>query len=244
MRDYLLDIVKNTKPFGENITFKVDATDSNTVKIKGLSECTTLILNAETHKPVDEFTGVFGIGRMNILSGLLNFFSGKDTQVEFITKTANKSEIPVEIKFKSGDKGSATYRLANEMTIPRQVTLAQDPGFTVEIKQLAKKKISELSQLAAIYSKVEQNFEVKTEDGKLYLLIGQETSSTDRAKFELCDTIDGEITPGYFWNLQMFLNILALSEGAKSIIKFADNCIQIDIDSGLCVYHFFMAGSS
>ena len=66
MKDFLQDLVAHTHSLGFLPLVKVTATNKETA-IESMAEDRSVIVNAKTHQPVDNFEGVFGMPNLNKL---------------------------------------------------------------------------------------------------------------------------------------------------------------------------------
>ena len=70
MHDILQDIVSHTHKLGFITTLKVTA--ENDTQIETMADDRSVIMTAETHNPVSEFTGTFGMPDLGKLAYHLN----------------------------------------------------------------------------------------------------------------------------------------------------------------------------
>ena len=78
MQDILKDIVKHTHSLGIIQAAKVTTDDGGT-SIDAMDDDRTVVLRGKLHTPVREFTGKFGLGRLGVLNGYLNY-EGEDRE--------------------------------------------------------------------------------------------------------------------------------------------------------------------
>jgi len=246
LKDYLLDIVKNTMCVDPSTIVKVTGTTDSTT-LKARREDGTIILEGTLNNPVADLNGVFGIGNLPMLSGLLNFsnFKSKEAKVKLTREVRKEVEIPTEIVFGAPKSASASFRLVHEAAIPKQYN-HQDFDWAIVVDQPHKIKIAEFAQLATVYSHQEEYFTVQVQDKELGFYIGKEDSSSHNAKFTFAENVEGKIKSGFSWRIGDILTVLKLSESAKSTLRINDlgNVIQIDIDTGLCKYQFMFPGKN
>lgn len=245
MKDYLRDIVKNTLVLGPETVVKVIGESEEKTKIKARREDNTIILKATIREEVKDFQGVFGLSKLPMLQSLISlpYFKAKDAEITVKKETKNDVEMPTEIRFKGQNGAAASYRFTHEAAIPKQIS-DKEIDFEVELSQPSKSKISEFAQLSTVYAGVEETFGIKTQDNNLVFLIGNEHSSSHKASFTFAEGVQGRLTPGYVWSIADFLGVLKLTEGAESVIKFRNEFIKVDIDTGLCKYEFILPGTN
>ena len=87
MQDILKDIVKHTHSLGIIQAAKV-TTDENGTSIDAMDDDRTVVLRGKLHKPVPEFQGKFGLGRLGVLNGYLNY-EGEDKEGKYIDHRVN-----------------------------------------------------------------------------------------------------------------------------------------------------------
>ena len=78
MQDILKDIVKHTHSLGIIQAAKVTTDDTGTT-IDAMDDDRTVVLRGKLHTPVNEFKGKFGLGRLGVLNGYLNY-EGEDRE--------------------------------------------------------------------------------------------------------------------------------------------------------------------
>ena len=102
MQDILKDIVKHTHSLGIIQAAKV-TTDENGTSIDAMDDDRTVVLRGKLHKPVPEFQGKFGLGRLGVLNGYLNY-EGEDKEgksvkasVEVVHEERNGEKVPTQL---------------------------------------------------------------------------------------------------------------------------------------------------
>jgi hypothetical protein len=101
MKDYLLDIVQHTHQLGFINLVKVTGDDKST-KIEGLAEDRSVILQAETHAPVADFIGTFGMPNLDKLNIILKIPEyAENAKISINTQERNGTTVPVGIHFEN-----------------------------------------------------------------------------------------------------------------------------------------------
>lgn len=242
MKDYLLDIVRNTAWLGNDFVVRITGTQGQPTTISGYTD--GIIMLAETKKEVKEFEGVFGLRNLSMLSGLLNMESFKSDKatVSVNTEVKNEVSVPVDVIFDSPDMKS-TYRLMSQMALPKEVKMAQQPTYHVTVEQPTRTSIQNFVTLSSIYSSTgTDSFNIKTEDGKLYLCLGNDGNDSHRAKYVFTEEAQGSLNTSMVWKVSNFINVMKLSNGADCTVRFANEIISVEIDTGLCTYNFMLPG--
>ena len=94
MKDILQDIVAHTHALGFLTLVKV--TNDETTSIDSMAEDRSVILSAETHSPVNEFEGTFGMPNLDKLSLHLKNPEYKDNAKVDVVKAERNGEIELE----------------------------------------------------------------------------------------------------------------------------------------------------
>ena len=245
MKDQLLDIVKIVSVLPFTIV-KVSGSDGDAIIQSRLDE-EAVILSGKITKKTPEFDGVFGLSNIAMLSGLTNVeaFRDKDANVKIKYQERNGVKLPEEISFEKDGFGKASYRLTGEKAIPPQMKPTGQIVYDVVIEQPSKRKIGEFAQLAGIYSSQETKFTVKTDNGQLKFLIGDEGAATHKAQIVFAEGVKGTIKANHTWNINSVLNVLKLGSNSTMVLSISSQGIlQIEVDTGLGVYNFMFAGSN
>lgn len=245
MKEALLDIVKIVSVLPFNMV-KVTGSDGNAVIQSRLDE-EAVILYGKITRPTPEFDGVFGLSNIPMLSGLTNVeaFRDKDASIKIKHLERNGVKIPEEISFEKDGFGKASYRLTGEKAIPPQMKATAQINWDIVVDQPSKRKIGEFAQLAGIYSSQETKFTVKTDNGQLKFLIGDEGGATHKAQVVFAENVKGNIKANHTWNINSVLSVLKLGSNAEMVLSISSQGIlQIEVNTGLGVYNFMFAGSN
>ena len=98
MKDILQDMVAHTHSLGFLSLVKV--TNEDSTQIDSMAEDRSVILSAETHAPVAEFKGTFGMPNLDKLSlHLKNPEYQKDAKIDVVEAERNGETVPTHIPF-------------------------------------------------------------------------------------------------------------------------------------------------
>ncbi len=244
LKSVLLDIVKHTSGLGIIENIKVTSVDGKT-KLAAMDADRTVILNAEMHDEVPEFTGEFGMGNLGLLSSLtrLSNYQSDDASIQVDRRERNGEELPTTLIFKDAEGNKDQYRFMSKEIVDQAMKVATFRGanWTVEVEP-ASRRIGQLSEVAGIYAGIDPAFSVKTEDGNLIFEVGS-TEGGVIGRRVFAENVDGEMTTAWSWPLATFLSIVKL--GGTIVIRFSDQgACQIDVDSGLGVYSYILPAIS
>ena len=244
IKSVLMDIVKHTSGLGIIDNVKITGTDDGTT-IAAMDANKTVILTGKMHDTVPEFVGDFGMGNLGLLTSLMRLSNYQDASasIEVVRQDRNGEELPVNLVFKDGEGGKDQYRFMSREVIDQAMKVATFKGANWDVTVTpAAKRISQLAEVAGIYSGVDPAFSVKTEDGNLVLEVGStEGGVTGRRVF--AENIEGNLSTTWSWPLSQFLAIVKL--GGTIAIQFSNQGVcQINVDSGLGVYSYIMPALS
>ena len=118
MKDFLQDLVAHTHSLGFLPLVKVTASTTEAT-IESMAEDRSVILNAKTKAPVDEFEGVFGMPNLNKLDILLKCPEYKENFTINVVKQERDGEtIPTGLHFANGAGDFENdYRFMNQNII-------------------------------------------------------------------------------------------------------------------------------
>jgi hypothetical protein len=238
MRDYLLDIVKNTLDLGIT-TVKITGTDRDTC-MDALDDDRSLILNAKFHAPVAEFRGIFGMPNLDKLKILLNIPEYQENAVISVIRqdrTAPGSQDAVGLHFSNPAADFHNdYRFMTAKVVAEKLKTAQpktQPPWVIEFTPTVA-SIQRLKMQAQANSD-ERLMQVKTEKNNLKLCFGDHSTHAGEFVFEA--GVSGTLTRAWSWPAKQIISILDLT--GDKIMRISDvGVAEIVVDSGLAVYQF------
>ena len=245
MRDILKDIVKHTHSLGIIQAAKL-TTDEEGTAIDAMDEDRTVVLMGKLHKPVPEFEGKFGLGRLGVLSGLLSYTSEDKegnpivADVKVGTESRNGEDVTTELNFSMPGGFDSSYRVIVSELVDAQIKTASFKGavWNVEIMP-SQKAVKDLQYFAGILGAFDPLLTTRTVNGNLVFFIGD--SSTDKVELPFASNVEGELKTGWSFPLSTVLTILRLSETSTTTMKISDQgAMMIKVDSGLGVYEYIL----
>ena len=242
MKDFLQDLVAHVHSLGFLPLVKVTSTNTET-SIESMAEDRSVIVNAKTKTPVDNFEGTFGMPNLNKLDLHLKCPEYKDNAViKVITAVRNNETIPTGLHFinEAGDFEN-DYRFMNEAIINEKLKSVKFKGakWDVELKP-AVASIQRLKFQAAAHSE-ETVFQVKTDGDNLVFSFGD--ASTHAGSFVFQHGITGKLKQTWSWPVSQILSILNLS--GDITMRIADaGALQITVDSGIATYDYILPAQS
>lgn len=242
MKDILQDIVAHTHSLGFLPLVKVTGEGTGTT-IESMAEDRSVIVNAKTHNPVNEFSGVFGMPNLDKLNlHLKNPEYKENAKIEVIVSNRNGSDIPTSLHFENATGDFVNdYRFMSTEIINEKLKSVKfkGSGWDVEFEP-SLSAISRLKLQAAVHSE-ETVFQVKVEDGNLVFFFGD--ASTHAGSFVFQPNVDGKLKHVWAWPIQQVIAILGLD--GKSTMRISDQgAMQISVDSGIAVYEYILPAQS
>jgi len=242
MKDILQDLVAHTHSLGFIPLVKVSSTTTAT-DIEAMAEDRSVIVQAKTNSPVDEFEGIFGMPNLNKLDIHLKCPEYKeDAKISIVTAQRNGETIPTGLHFQNaaGDFEN-DYRFMNTEVINeklRSVKMRQVP-WDIEFEPTIS-SIQKLRFQAAAHSE-ETVFQVKTDGTNLVFSFGD--ASTHAGSFIFASNVAGKLKQTWAWPVNQVMAILALA-GDKTM-RIADaGAMQISVNSGLAEYNYILPAQS
>jgi hypothetical protein len=242
MKDFLQDLVSHTHSLGFLPLVKVSATAKET-KIESIAEDRSVILFGNTHTPVDNFEGVFGMPNLNKLDLHLKCPEYKEgATIKVVTQQRNGEDIPVGLHFSNtlGDFEN-DYRFMNQEIVNEKLKTVKFKGSSWDVEFVPTvSAIQRLKYQAAAHTE-ESVFQVKTDNGSLVFSFGD--SSTHAGSFTFQSGITGKLKQTWSWPVNQVQSILALS--GEITMKIADaGALAITVDSGIAVYEYILPAQS
>jgi hypothetical protein len=242
MKDFLQDLVAHTHSLGFLPLVKVSASTAETV-IESMAEDRSVILNAKTHTPIDEFEGTFGMPNLNKLDLHLKCPEYKEgAGIRVVKQNRNGEDIPTGLHFQNstGDFEN-DYRFMNQDIINEKLKSVKFKGakWDIEFEPLVA-SIQKLKFQAQAHSE-ESVFQVKTDGSELVFSFGD--ASTHAGSFTFQSNVTGRLKSTWSWPVVQVMSILNLA-GDKTV-RIADaGALQITVDSGIAQYDYILPAQS
>ena len=241
MKDILQDIVAHTHSLGFLSLVKVS--NENSTAIDSMAEDRSVILSAETHTPVAEFKGTFGMPNLDKLAlHLKNPEYQKDAKVDVIEAERNGETIPTHIHFENaaGDFEN-DYRFMNKAIIEEKLKTVKFKGasWTVTCTP-SMASIARMKLMSAAHNE-EPTFNVRTTDGNLVFSFGD--ASTHAGEFVFQHGVEGKLQHTWSWPVAQVQAILNL-DGDVTMSISDQGAMKIAVDSGLVKYDYILPAQS
>lgn len=242
IRDILTDVTKITN--GLNFeTIRVVGDETKT-EFKSMADGGTVLMKATAKKPIPEFVGMFGLGNLDILRGYLEIFNSYDNkdQVSIVVNESERNGVKVktDITFKATGQSTANYRLIGEAAL-KKIMVVNQTTWDVTMDSVSKAKISEFGRFTNVLNAYSKTFGAMIRDGKLYFVLGDESSAVSSAEIEI-GTTDATLNSSFKYPVKEVMKIL----GSNSpIIHFSNRgLMMVKIDTGLVDYEFTFRGGN
>lgn len=240
MRDVLLDVLKQSAPFP---VLKVIGTTTSTTVLSS-SDCKSLIFKGTLKEPIPDFEGEFGITKLSLLTGLLNFGAYKTDASTFSVKRRKigEKEIVEQFDFSAGPKSktTATFRLTAPDLIPDITTMTANPTWDIAFAP-EKAKIAEFKQLASLYSDVSKTFIPMVDGADLVFMLGNQNSSTHSASLVIEENVSGAITGNLNYSISLFLEAMKLACGNTTLsFKSRTGPLKISTETDYATYDYII----
>lgn len=242
MKHFLQDLVAHTHSLGFLPLVKVSSTTKET-SIESMAEDRSVIVNAKTHAPVDDFEGVFGMPNLNKLDIHLKCPEYKENATISVVKQERNGEtIPTGLHFQNGlGDFQNDYRFMNQDIINEKLKSVKFKGAKWDIEfQPSMASIQRLKFQANAHSE-ELTFQVKTEGNDLVFSFGD--ASTHAGNFVFQAGVDGKLRQTWSWPVNQVQSILNLN--GDITMRIADaGALNITVDSGIAVYDYILPAQS
>jgi len=241
MKDILQDIVAHTHALGFLSLVKV-SNDEGTA-IDSMAEDRSVILSAETHSPVGEFEGTFGMPNLDKLSLHLKNPEYKDNaKIDVVKAERNGETVPTHIHFENaaGDFQN-DYRFMNQAIIEEKLKTVKFKGaqwqveFAPSVASIARMKL-----MSAAHSE-EPTFNVSAKDGNLVFAFGDVNTHAGEFVFE--HNVEGTLAHTWAWPVAQVQAILNLDGDIKMSIS-DQGAMMISVDSGMAKYDYILPAQS
>jgi len=241
MKDFLQDLVAHTHSLGFLPLVKISATTKET-SIESMAEDRSVILNAKSKTPVEDFEGVFGMPNLNKLDTHLKCPEYKENfTIEVVKQERNGEVIPTGLHFKNGTGDFENdYRFMNTEVINDMLKTVKFKGAGWDIEFVpSMASIQRLKFQAAAHTE-EPTFQVSTSGSNLVFSFGD--ASTHAGNFVFAN-VTGKLKQTWSWPVSAVISILNLT-GDKTV-RIADaGAMNITVDSGIAVYEYILPAQS
>lgn len=238
MKDILLDIISHTHSLGFITTLKVTSETGKT-QVESMTDDRSVIMTASTHKPVNEFVGVFGMPDLNKLAYHLKNPEYKEkAKIEVKQEQRNGETIPTHIHFEN-EKGDFQndYRFMNKSIIEEKLKSVKFKGNSWDVViDPTSASIARMKLMAGAHSE-ETVFQVKTEEGNLNFYFGD--LNTHAGSFTFQHGITGKLSHTWAWPVSQVIAILNL-DGDKTLSITDQGAMMISVDSGMAKYDYIL----
>ena len=241
MKDILQDIVAHTHALGFLTLVKV--TNDETTSIDSMAEDRSVILSAETHSPVNEFEGTFGMPNLDKLSLHLKNPEYKDNaKIDVVKAERNGETVPTHIHFENatGDFQN-DYRFMNQAIIEEKLKTVKFKGAQWQIKfSPSVASIARMKLMSAAHSE-EPTFKVSSKDGNLIFAFGDVNTHAGELVFQHED--EGSLAHTWTWPVAQVQSILNL-DGDITMSISDQGAMMITVDSGMAKYDYILPAQS
>jgi len=241
MKDILQDVVAHTHALGFLSLVKV-SNDDNTA-IDSMAEDRSVILSAETHSPVNEFVGTFGMPNLDKLALHLKNPEYKDNaKIDVVQAERNGETVPTHIHFENaaGDFQN-DYRFMNKAIIEDKLKTVKFKGAQWNVTlNPSVASIARMKLMSAAHSE-EPTFNVTTKDGNLVFSFGD--ASTHAGEFVFQHSVDGTLQHTWSWPVAQVQSILSL-DGDLTMSISDQGAMMITVDSGMAKYDYILPAQS
>ena len=238
MKDYLLDIVKNTYSLGIEVV-KVTSSPTETV-IEALADDKSVIVRATTNDPITEVTGVIGMPNLGKLNTILNIPEYKENAT---IKVTEQNGTPTGLHFENKAKDFKNdYRfMSKEIVEDRVKSVIAKRQFTWNVEFEPSLAAIQRLKFQASANSEELTFTVKTENNNLVLFFGDHSSHAGNFVFQT--DITGKLLKSWSWPISTVLSILGLTGNKKMQIS-DEGVAQITVDTGMATYKYLLPAQS
>ena len=241
MKDILQDVVAHTHALGFLTLVKVSNDEGTT--IDAMAEDRSVILTAEAHTTVAEFTGTFGMPNLDKLAlHLKNPEYQKDAKIDVVSAERNGEVVPTHIHFENttGDFEN-DYRFMNKAIIEEKLKTVKFKGasWAVTFKP-SMASIARMKLMSAAHTE-EPTFNVMTKNDNLVFSFGD--ASTHAGEFVFQHGVEGTLAHTWSWPVAQVQAILGLDGDATMSIS-DQGAMMISVDSGMVKYDYILPAQS
>lgn len=236
MKHYLDDMVAHTVGVVPVPFIRIDG-DATKTAVTAKSTSGRIVIMASSNKPIQEFSGVYGVGNLDNFKTLLDlpeYSNGATLNISYKT-TDSGENVPVAITFVNEDGDfENTFRFLSQEHIPPSMSFRGarwDLDFMPNTRSVARLK----SQAKLLSKDKEASVTLKTEKGNLVCFSGNEAVASGSFVFE--DNISGVLKHPTKFNLADMLAILNLN-GITGLKISDDGVMMFTVETELFTYQY------
>lgn len=235
MKDYLLDIIKNTHAIGKVPLVKIVGSENET-KLTAIADERLFVVDGRFHNPIPDFVGKFGLPNLSRLAVTLNTEEYRENAQISIIKD-RKDPTGIHFENKHGDFKN-DYRLMDSTVVDSLLPDVTFTGATWHVEITPSVQSIQRMKAQSVINSDETLFYVKTDDaGNLIFNFGDPASLS--GQFVFASGIKGQLKSQRAWPVGCVLSILSLN-GDKTMKFSSDGVAMITVDSGLAVYNYIL----
>lgn len=235
-RAVLTDLVRQSDGLFEAIRVTGDATST---MVRGTDKDRALFLIGHTKTVVPEFAGKFGVTRLGMLKGLLDFPGFAGAEAEFSVHRDADRVLAFRLRAPPGRAANfptahpdAVGQQANIPALEWEVTLTPDPA-----------SLAEFVRLAGLYSQVEEVFRVRTDGTALVFQLGDGKPTSLTASVVLAELSSNRLTQEIAFPLGLFLAVH--KRAGRRVLSFRISKLKllvVVVETDHAVYEYYLRG--
>lgn len=247
MKDILQDIVAHTHALGFIDIIKITSENSKTL-IHSMAEDRTVVVYAETHSPISEFVGVFGMPNLDKLAlHLKNPEYQKNAKIDVVTAERNGETIPTHIHFENETKDFQNdYRFMNKSIIEEKLKSVTFKGANWNVVFKPSLSAIQRFKLQSAAHSEEPTFNVITNNtnGVEDLIFSFGDLNAHAGEFVFQNSVNGKLNHKWSWPISRVQSILNLNGDITMSISGDQAIMMITVDSGMAKYDYLIPAQS
>lgn len=235
MKDFLQDVVSHTHSLGVIPIIRVTASNGS-ITIDSLAEDHSVILNAQTHQPVGNLDGVFGMTNLNKLDMHLKCPDYKENASISLIYNSSDTSVPTGLLFKnSAGDYSNEYRFMSREIVDKKIEEVECPDVHWNIEfSPSQASIQRFKYQIATHTE-ELTFSILLQNSNIVFNFGSNISHAGSFVFQ--PNVTGRLHSTLKFPKSIVLSVLNLS-GDKTIKLSDSGAMLISVDSGIAVYDY------
>lgn len=234
LKDIVLDVSKNIASLGSFEEILVER-EADKTKFTAYPEDNTLTVLASTPQKFEDLPEKFGMLNLGFFVGVTNLYKDQDAKVE--SGTNSRSEVD-RLVFSDKNNNNDHYRLTPTNLMKTKSRNFKGTTWDVTV-QPAANKIAELATRAGLYTNIDPNMTVTTENGKLVFTLGGAAGGGHSGKFVFADTTQTLKRP-IMLPIQAFVLALKTASQGTPTVSISEKVARIEFDTGVVAYEYLV----